>query len=98
MILWKRLALVTAFAEADERSVRILELRLSAIDPKGAPFLFKVIDVIAWRYDTSVIVGLGIEVRKQRLFGLGQGLRHGVAVQKPHLVAFHGHGVVGQVI
>ena|ERR1700730_10525136 len=60
--------IVTALAESNEGRVRIFELWLSAFKPEIPPFLLKVINIIAGRYDPGVIVGFKIKRRKQRRF------------------------------
>ena len=75
---------MAALAEPDEGRVRIFQLRLAAFHPEIPPFLLEEIHIIARRYDPGVMVGFGINRRKQGRFRSGQGL-HGLAVREPNV-------------
>src|SRR5208283_3812829 len=71
-------SIVTALAESNESCVWIFQLRLAAFEPEIPPFLLKVINIVARRYDLGVIVGFGIKRRKHSRFRGRQRL-HGFA-------------------
>ena len=75
--LMQGFSIVTALAESNEGCVWIFQLRLAAFEPEIPPFLLKVINIVARRYDLGVIVGFGIKRRKHSRFRGMQRL-HGV--------------------
>src|ERR1019366_7390598 len=90
-------SIVTALAESNEGCVWIFQLRLAAFKPEIPPFLLKVINIIARRYDLGVIVGFLIKRRKHSRFRGRQRL-HGSAVRESYVVSIKPDRIVRDMV